>query len=213
MLSGLQIANIFINLHPWLSKTNTSPNWILKNPNQISKMKYLIIRSKLKIQIIEALGHWHLFGDGHVYFIHFYHDFECRNPSLGLVTKVRACEGAGQEGRSGVTFHAFGNVGKCEGMSPTLPSELPFWELESWWTFEFSESDCKDQNPLDWKITYIIGKLLEHRCLKWARMTHLDTSNTSYGQKKGWESNWQFDSRPLKVRNRPDFLAFRWHAT
>jgi hypothetical protein len=30
---------------------------------------------------------------------------------------------------------------------------------------------------------------LELRCLKWARMTHLDTSNTSYGQKKGQESN------------------------
>jgi len=25
----------------------------------------------------------------------------------------------------------------------------------------------------------------------------------SYGQKKGRESNWQFDSRPLKVGNRP----------
>ncbi len=36
---------------------------------------------------------------------------------------------------------------------------------------------------------------------------HLDTSNTSQGQKKGRESNWQFDSRPLKVENRPDFLA------
>jgi hypothetical protein len=44
-------------------------------------------------------------------------------------------------------------------------------------------------------------------------MTHLDTSNTSYGQKKGRESNWQFDSRPLKVRNCPNFLACRWHAT
>ncbi len=44
-------------------------------------------------------------------------------------------------------------------------------------------------------------------------MTHLDTSNTSYGQKKGWESNYQFDFQPLKVKNRPDFLACRWHAT
>jgi hypothetical protein len=26
-------------------------------------------------------------------------------------------------------------------------------------------------------------------------------------------SNWQFNSRPLKVGNRPDFLACRWHAT
>jgi hypothetical protein len=31
--------------------------------------------------------------------------------------------------------------------------------------------------------------------------------------KKGRESNWQFDSRPLKVGNQLDFLAFRWHAT
>jgi hypothetical protein len=41
----------------------------------------------------------------------------------------------------------------------------------------------------------------------------LNTSNTSYGQKKGRESNCQFDSQPLKVENRPDFLACRWRAT
>ncbi len=44
-------------------------------------------------------------------------------------------------------------------------------------------------------------------------MTHLETSNTSYGQQKGRESNWQFDSQSLKVRNRPDFLACRCLAT
>jgi hypothetical protein len=48
-------------------------------------------------------------------------------------------------------------------------------------------------------------------------MTNLNIWNTSYGQKKGWESNWesncQFDSWPLKVKNRPDFLVCRWHAT
>jgi len=27
------------------------------------------------------------------------------------------------------------------------------------------------------------------------------------------ESNWQFDSRPLKVENHPNFLACRWRAT
>jgi hypothetical protein len=32
-------------------------------------------------------------------------------------------------------------------------------------------------------------------------------------KKKGQESNWQFDSRPLKVRYRPDFVACRWRAT
>jgi hypothetical protein len=43
-------------------------------------------------------------------------------------------------------------------------------------------------------------------------IAHLDIWNVSYGQKKGWESNWQFDSRPLKVRNRPDSLVCRQHA-
>jgi hypothetical protein len=50
-----------------------------------------------------------------------------------------------------------------------------------------------------WGVPYIIEKLLERRCLKWARIAHLDIWNTSYGQKKGLESNWQFDSRPLKL--------------
>jgi hypothetical protein len=44
-------------------------------------------------------------------------------------------------------------------------------------------------------------------------MTHLGTCNTSYGQKKGQESNCQFDSRPLKVGNHLDSLAYRWRAT
>jgi hypothetical protein len=35
----------------------------------------------------------------------------------------------------------------------------------------------------------------------------------SYDQKKGWELNWQFDSRPLKVKNLSNFLACRWRAT
>jgi len=44
-------------------------------------------------------------------------------------------------------------------------------------------------------------------------MGHLDICNTSHGKKKGWKSNWQFDSWPLKFRNRPDPGACRWSAT
>ncbi len=43
---------------------------------------------------------------------------KCCNPSLGLVTKARACKGAGQEGGSAITFHAFGSASECEGMKP-----------------------------------------------------------------------------------------------
>jgi hypothetical protein len=33
-------------------------------------------------------------------------------------------------------------------------------------------------------VFYIIGKLLERQCLKWARIAHLDIWNISYGKKK-----------------------------
>jgi len=62
-------------------------------------------------------------------------------------------------------------------------------------------------------VFYIIGKLLERRCLKWDHIAHLDIWNTSYGQKKGRELNCQFDFWPLKVGNRPDLLIYRGRAT
>ncbi len=48
------------------------------------------------------------------------------------------------------------------------------------------------------------------RCPKFPRISHLDIYSTSYGRKKGHESNWQFDSRPLKVGSRPDLSMCRW---
>ncbi len=128
-------------------------------------------------------------------------------PRQGLV-KVRA-KSQTQESH----FMLSGVWERVREWTPTLPSELPFWELESQWTPESSKGDCKGQNSLDWKVPYIIENLLEHRFQKWACMTHLRTYNTSYGQKKGRESNYQFDSRPLKAKIHPDSLACKWRAT
>jgi hypothetical protein len=90
-------------------------------------------------------------------------------------------------------------------------SHVGSWTPE--WTPEFSERDCRGQNSSPQMVIYIIEKLLKFRCLKWARIAHLDIWNICYGQKKGRESNWQFDSRPLKVRNQPDSLVCRQRAT
>jgi hypothetical protein len=76
-----------------------------------------------------------------------------------------------------------------------------------------SELDCKGQNTLHWSVFYTTGKVLKCRCPKWPRMSHLDICSPNYGQKKGQESNWQFDSRPLKVGNRPDPNVYRRSAT
>jgi len=70
--------------------------------------------------------------------------------------------------------------------------------LESSGTPATSELNCRGQNTLPWGVFYTIGKALKFRCLKWPLMSHLDICSTSYGKKKGWESNCQFDSRPQK---------------
>jgi hypothetical protein len=77
------------------------------------------------------------------------------------------------------------------------------WDLEFSGTPECSELDSKGQNTLHWGVLTVIGKVLKRRYRKWPRIGHSDICNPSYGQKKGRESNWQFDSRPLKVGNRP----------
>jgi hypothetical protein len=89
---------------------------------------------------------------------------------------------------------------ECEYVIHT--PEMGSWE--SFGTPENSELDCRGQTTSPWSVLYIVGKVLKRRCRKWPCMSHSDIFSTSYVQKKGRESNWQFDSRPLKVRNRPD---------
>jgi len=88
---------------------------------------------------------------------------------------------------------------KCEDETPTPK----VGDLESSETPECLEFDNGGQNTLHWGVLGVIGKVLKRRYRKWPRIGHLDICSPSYGQKKGRESNWQFDSRPLKVGNRP----------
>ncbi len=76
-------------------------------------------------------------------------------------------------------------------------------ELESSGTPECSELDNKGKNTSHWGVLGVIGKVLKRKYRKWPCIGHLDICSPSYGQKKGRESNWQFDSRPLTVGNRP----------
>jgi hypothetical protein len=99
--------------------------------------------------------------------------------------------------------------GKCEDETHTPKSG----NLESSRTLENSELDCRGQNTSHWGVFYTIRKVLKCKCPKWPRMSHLDIYSTSYGQKTGRESNSQFDSRPLKVRNWPDLGVCKWTTT
>ncbi len=74
---------------------------------------------------------------------------------------------------------------ECEDETHT--PEMGTWESSG--TPETSEFNCRGQKTLPWGVLYIIEKLSKCRCRKWARMGHLDICSTSYGKKKGRESN------------------------
>jgi hypothetical protein len=86
------------------------------------------------------------------------------------------------------------------GVKPNTPK---VGDLESSGTPECLEFDSKAQNTSHWGVLGVIGKVLKRRYRKCPRIGHLDICSPSYGQKKGRESNWQFDSRSLKVGNQP----------
>jgi hypothetical protein len=99
------------------------------------------------------------------------------------------------------------------GVKPNTPK---VGDLESSGTPECLEFDNKAQNTSHWSVLGVIGKVSKLRYRKWSHIGHLEICSPSYGQKKGQESNWQFDSRPLKGRNRPlldirfDSSTWRW---
>jgi hypothetical protein len=105
------------------------------------------------------------------------------------------------------------HFGQVWGWSPTLGKVR---DLESSGTPECLELDSKAQNTSHWGVLGVMGKVVKRRYRKWPRIGHLDTCSSSYGQKKGRESDWQFDSRPLKVGNRPlpdirfESVTWRW---
>ncbi len=76
------------------------------------------------------------------------------------------------------------------------------WDLESTETPECLKLDNKGQNTSHCGVLGVIGKVLKHRYRKCPRIGNSDICSASYGQKKGRESNWQFDFWPLKFGNR-----------
>jgi hypothetical protein len=132
---------------------------------------------------------------------------------LGSWPKQGGCKVVGQEGDLVVTSHALESAKSVRAWTLTFPRELPCWELESQKDSWIFKARLQRSKPIALKSYLYHWKAIKCRCLKWACIAHLDIWNTSYNQKKGRESNWQFDSRPLKVENRPDSLVYKRHAT
>jgi hypothetical protein len=88
----------------------------------------------------------------------------------------------------------------------TLPSELSSLERGVPMESRIFKKRLQGSKPIRFKSFLYYWKALERRCLKWARMAHLDIWNTSYCQKKGRKSNCQIWLPTTKSQELPQFL-------
>ncbi len=91
-------------------------------------------------------------------------------------------------------------LAKCEGEAQHL-EKVRIWSPPG--LPNVQSSTARPKTPRIDVFLVSLEKVLKRKCRKWPRIGHLNICNPSYGQKKGRESNCQFDSRSLKVRNRP----------
>ncbi len=91
-------------------------------------------------------------------------------------------------------------LAKCGGEAQHL-EKVRTWSLPG--LPNVQSSTGRPKTPRIGVFLVSLEKVLKRRYRKWPRIGHLDICRPSYGQKKGRESNCQFDSRPLKVKNRP----------
>jgi len=80
--------------------------------------------------------------------------------TLGSRPRQKACKVVGQK-----------EAQEWKKMSGNEPSHsqgnFHCGNLEFRWTHESSKRNDRGQNPMDWKVFYIIENLLKRRCLKW----------------------------------------------
>jgi hypothetical protein len=101
-------------------------------------------------------------------------EYFCRNPSLGFTTKAKRVTRA----------RARKSVKECEDENSHPQVNPHFGNRSLGGLSTIQKAIVEVKTPCIEDFFYIIGNILKYRCLKWARMTHLDICNTSYGKKK-----------------------------
>ncbi len=90
-------------------------------------------------------------------------------------------------------------MAKCGGEAQHL-EKLGIWSPPG--LPNVQSSTARGKTPRIGVFLVSLEKVLKRKYRKCPRIGNSDICSPSYGQKKGRESNWQFDSRPLKVGNR-----------
>jgi len=101
--------------------------------------------------------------------------------------KLRVCLGV---------KHTFTNGRKCKEWSLMTPKCTPTLGVPLVWELRMLKALVGKQTNTKLGHQDTIKNFLKRRCLKCPCIVHLDLICMSYDQKKGWESNWEFDSRP-----------------
>jgi hypothetical protein len=107
-----------------------------------------------------------------------------RNPSLGLVTKAKACKGVGQERSPRVTSYVPQSVGEWrnEHSHSQVSSHFGSWNPDG--LPDFQREIAKVKTHWIEKFFISLQRSWKNYMSKVGSHDHLDTSNISYGQKK-----------------------------
>ncbi len=125
IIQCMRMQPYFIGDYIYPMRIYLQKNWKFHNPNDINKNRYDSNMNSRKV-IIEIVFRS---LKNHKIILKFFNSNvnRCRNPSLGLTTKVKAYKVEGQERSLGVAFHVPGSVGKCEGINLHIPKRIPKW--------------------------------------------------------------------------------------
>jgi len=107
--------------------------------------------------------------------------------------KLRVCLGV---------KHILANEGECKGWNLMTPKCTLILGVTLVWDLWMFRALVKKEKNVKLGPQYTIRKVLERTCLKCPHIVHLYLICMSYDQKKGHESNWEFDSRSQILRNK-----------
>lgn len=80
----------------------------------------------------------------------------------------------------------------CEKLEciPTLPTSFFHLRIGVPWISNFWDKCVNNKWFPNWAPFRSLDKVLKCKYKKWGCIFHLETLNSNYGKKKGWESNW-----------------------
>jgi hypothetical protein len=136
----------------------------------------------------------------------------CRNPSLGLVTNAKACKGVSQKKAWESHFMLLGVQKSVKDWTPhsQMSSHFGSWTPNGLPNFQRAISGVK----IHW-----IEKFLISLKSSWNIDLKMGSNDPfEYFKPKSWPKEWLGVKLPIwfptiKNKNRPDFLACKWHNT